>query len=57
MARKPEKPAPEDPTAAAMRIYLERKKADQAGGGPPKVNENMGRKEKPRVKPKIRRRP
>ena len=57
MSKQPEKPADEDATAAAMRAFLERKKAAQHGAGLPKPGENVERKEKPRVKPKIRRRP
>lgn len=57
MSKQPDQPAAEDPTAAAMRAFLERKKAEKAGGGPPKPGENVDRKEKPRVKPKMRRRP
>jgi hypothetical protein len=56
MSKQPDKPA-EDPTAAAMRAFLERKKAAQAGGGLPKPGANVDKKEKPRVKPQMRRRP
>ena len=57
MPKQPDKPAEPDPTAAAMQAFLERKKAAQAGGGLPKPGENVDRKEKPRAKPQMRRRP
>lgn len=57
MSKQPDKSAEEDATAAAMRAFLEKKKAARHGGGPPKPGENVERKDKPRVKPKMRRRP
>jgi hypothetical protein len=57
MSKPADKPADEDATAAAMRAFLERKKAERAGGGLPKPGEIVERKDKPRVKPKMRRRP